>query len=258
MVLANDWCNLQADETYGFPLTRGTVTDRQDVWEGLAEELGQGLVNPAYIARTLERCGMHTAAEYFKEHGFGRKLNTRVGDFGEVAAGRLLEHAEGLVQPIRKLRYRETGGWAMRLTDVFSVALSENGISLLCFTSVKSSINAPDSKVGIAGYEQLAEDATRHRPEILHFVTARLYDEGQWDLLERFEQIETQSQPPERAFRLALVFDLGAWKEDPLANLDEHIDDPLPGFQSYLLLASDLRSRLSECYVAAEQWCLNQ
>ena len=113
----------------------------------MAAELGGGLVNPDFIARMLQTCGLDIVAEYFQAHGFGAKFNTRVADFGEVVAGAMLEQHEEFVQPIRKLRYRETSHWAMRLTDVFGVKLVDGAIALTCFTSVKTRSGRPPQDV---------------------------------------------------------------------------------------------------------------
>ena len=154
-----DWYGFAEEDAYTFALKRGNLSDSKDVQEALSGKLALALVDPKFVEHILAVCGQDEVRAYVESRGVGIKLNTRVGDFGEVVAADVLESTEGLSVPIFKLRYRETTAWAMRLTDVFAVRHADDGeIEAFCFTSAKAGVTRPPRSVAVEGYQQLVTD----------------------------------------------------------------------------------------------------
>lgn len=250
------WYRLQSDGSFGFACARGELVDGETTVGHIANVLQTGLLNPEFVQHLRESGGRTRVEEYLATRGFSQKLNTRVGDFGEVVAAALLEDEERHLQPVRKLRYRETADWAMRLTDVFTLRLNTEGeIDALCFTSVKAGVTRPSAQTATEGYRQLVADASDAHPEIIGFVSERLYESGDYEGLARFDRMASRPEQVTRLYRLALLFDGNAWHEDVIATLDANLDPVLPEFKVYLLLASNLRGTVHRCYDQAANRC---
>ncbi|MGE3537816.1 MAG: hypothetical protein AB7N91_10335 [Candidatus Tectimicrobiota bacterium] len=244
---------VEVDDRYHFALQRGTLLAGDPITEFLAALLARCLTDPEFVARMLQQSGPAVLAAYLASRGFPEKMNLRVGDFGEVLAGVVLESEEALIQPILKLRYRETSTWAMRLTDVFSIRIEDDEITGLCFCSVKAGITPPPQNVALDGYDQLVKDFNRPKPEILFFTQERLWDARDFDQLERFDRVAALPAPVDRLYRLILIFDQEVWKESVIEQLHEHRTQDLPDFAAYLLLGTALRDTVSLCYALAQK-----
>ncbi len=250
------WYQLQPDGSFTFACARGELVDGEATVGLIAEALQTGLLNPEFVKHLRESGGRARVEEYLATRGFSPKLNTRVADFGEVVAAALLEGEERHLQPVRKLRYRETVDWAIRLTDVFTLRLDAEGeIDALCFTSVKAGVTRPSAQTATDGYLQLVADASDAHPEVIGFVSERLYDSGDYEGLARFDRMASRPEQVPRLYRLALIFDGNAWHDDVLATLDANLEPVLPEFKVYLLLASNLRGKVHFCYDQAANRC---
>lgn len=251
-----DWYGFAEDAAYAFALKRGNLHNSKDVHDELSRKLALALVDPKFVEHILTACGQDEVRAYLESRGVGIKLNTRVGDFGEVVAADVLETTEGLAVPIFKLRYRETTAWAMRLTDVFAVRHADDGeIEAFCFTSAKAGVTRPPRSVAVEGYQQLVADERDASPEILWFVRERLFEAGQYEECARFDRVSGRPGSVTRLFRLVLVFDSALWNEAALAELNDALTPLLREFRAYVVLTPELRSRVEECYGnAAAGW----
>ena len=213
--------------------------------------LYEGLLEVGYVEGLLDRFGQRGVRAYLSSRGFVGKLSTRVGDFGEVLAGALLQNEESLEQPIPKLRYREKATWNMRLTDVFALGIVDDRIESFCFASVKSGTTTPDPKVGVSGYAQLREDAQVEYPEIFWFVSEQLYRQSRFEEVTRLDDALLSVQPLPKRYRLILVFDSERWREEVLTLLDEGFEDGLLDFKTYLLTCPAMRDVVEVSYKIA-------
>lgn len=250
--VATDWYAFEDDDAYAFALKRGNFNDSEEVRAELSRMLAVALLDPKFVEHILASCGQEELGTYLTSRGVGLKLNTRVGDFGEVVAGDVLARSEGLATPIFKLRYRETVAWAMRLTDVFAVRHDDDGeIDAFCFTSAKAGVTRPARSVAVDGYQQLLEDQKDASPEILWFVRERLFDAGDYNACAKFDRVSGRRSSVTRLYRLVLVFDPDFWNEDALLDLSEALDPVLQDFRTYIVLTSQLRSIVEHCYSSA-------
>jgi hypothetical protein len=255
---ASSWYALTKDEQYSFELLRGAMLPNEDLSGRIGGALYEGLIEVGYVKGLLERLGQSAVADYLDRRGFVGELSKRVADFGEIIAGSLLRDEEGLEQPIRKLRYRDNATWSMRLTDVFAVAVVNGQIEALCFASVRSGVTPPSATVATSGYQQLIEDYRVEHPEIFFFTSEQLYREGRLAELKRFDRVLSSPRDVHRRFRLLLIFDSKAWKEEVLSELDDNLDDDLPEFRTYLLVCDSMRQLVESCYQMATSKCYGQ
>ena len=141
------WYTIEEDTTYTFQLQRGVLASSPIVENTVGRFLLSGLSNVEHLKGILQRFGLTAAADYFAAH-VATGDNVRIGDFGEVVAGHLLEEAEGVVRPIDKLRYRESPDWPMKLTDVFCVRVDGGHIVSFIFGEAKAGTTRPNSVLG--------------------------------------------------------------------------------------------------------------
>jgi len=244
---------------FSFPVIEGRERAPHD--DHLVQNLGRSLfacmADPAFVEWLAAEGGVEVARGFVAAHAVPTTVTTAVGDFGEVLSGIILEDIEGLILPIKKLRYRETAAGPMRLTDTFALRLTEAEgapiIEAVCFCSVKTATTPPSDDVAVQGYAQLEQDHKRDKPEILSFVMWSLYRENDLamaalvgDLLARRDR----STP--RVYRLSLVVDAGVWQEAFLERLDERAPD-LPEFATYVVKVNCLRELIDRCYEAARR-----
>lgn len=249
------WYTLTKDEQYSFELLRGSMLLSHGPKNQIAAALYEGLIEVGYVKGLLERLGQQAVAQYLDKRGFVGKLSKRVADFGEIVAGNLLGDEEGLKKPIHKLRYRDKATWSMRLTDVFTIMVVKDQIEALCFASVKSGVTSPDGGVAVSGYQQLIEDHKVEHPEILFFTSEQLFREGRFAEAEQFDRVLSSRGDVQRRFRLLLIFDRKAWKEEALSELNDHLDADLPEFRAYLLVCDSMRELVEGCYEIATSRC---
>lgn len=252
------WYAITKDEQYSFELVRGSMLPSDSLKDQIATALYEGLIEVGYVKGLLERLGQTAVAQYLDKRGFVGTLSKRVADFGEIVAGNLLSDEEGLKQLIHKLRYRDKATWSMRLTDVFTVVVVNDQVEALCFASVKSGVTSPKTAVAVSGYQQLIEDYRVEHPEILFFTSEQLYREGRFTEAELFDRVLSSRGDVQRRFRLLLIFDRNAWKEEALSELDDNLDGDLPEFRAYLLVCDSMRELVDGCYQIATSRCYEQ
>ena len=114
------WYSVHKDSSYRFELQRGVLASSPAVEETIGGFLLNGLANGEQLKGILQRLGLTAAIRHFDAH-VASSENIRIGDFGEVVAGNLLEVEENVERLVEKLRHRESPQWPMKLTDVFCV-----------------------------------------------------------------------------------------------------------------------------------------
>ena len=102
---------------------------------GIEEKFGgfllEGLADTDHLAGIMSRHGREKVSEFIRGHKVPSRLNIRVGNFGEVLLGRLLEEEESFIRPIEKLRYTFNRDWSPHLTDVFALVIEDDAITRL-------------------------------------------------------------------------------------------------------------------------------
>ena len=208
------WYTVEEDASYGFDLQRGFLADSP-----MIEEICRRIPAKWPCGRRLsftihwKRLGLNAAATYFAAH-VARRENVRIGDFGEVITGHLLEEEEEKVtRPIEKLRYRESPVWPMKLTDVFCVQEENDRIIRFVFGEAKAGTTSPSTALGRDAYQQLSRDIQDAEPPILFFTLDRLHNSNNLLAYLRLQDAMHMTPPVPRALRLVFVFDKDCWRE---------------------------------------------
>lgn len=249
------WYTAQPQAGYGFTLTRGALEEQPGVEEILGGFLRFGLAHVEYLEAVARKHGFAAAAAYLAERSFAARVATRVGDFGEVVAGRLLEAEEGLLRPVEKLRYKDDHEWSMRLTDVFFTREESGQIVGFVFCEAKAGTTSPPADLAVSAYRRLLAESDIERPEIFFFCLERLWVEGQYGEHERLDDAMRRREPLPRAMRMVLLLDSEAWSDTVLEALENarasadvgELDD----FLAYLITRADLRALIEAAYESA-------
>ena len=254
------WYELQADNSYRFELLRGVLADSPALEDVVGQFLLSGLTNSNHLKGILQRAGLAAAADYFETH-VASSENVRIGDFGEVIAGHLLEEEEHLLRPIEKLRYRESADWPMKLTDVFCVRVDDDQFVGFVFGEAKAGTTAPRSSLGKDAYRQIHRDIEGEEPKILFFTLDRLMDNGDVKAYTQLDDAMHRIPPVPRSLRLVFVFDSDSWRESVFDGLEDSIESEeielADDFKCYLLTRDDLREAIAETYAEAQRMINN-
>jgi len=177
------------------------------------------------------------------------KVITRIGNFGEVIAALFLIEFEGFWFPIYKLRYREKKDWASRLTDLCLIKIVNDQNPLICYGEVKTHSSKCDKKLGIQGHDSLSKDDALNNPEILRFISTRLYESGRFDEASFISDLRLGRTRYNRRHDLYLIHDSATWSEEILERLHAHdLDKSLADFSVRVLLIRELRGLIDRTY----------
>lgn len=250
------WYTVKEDASYGFDLQRGFLADSPIIEETAGKFLLSGLADVGVLQKTLERLGLNAAATYFAAH-VARRENVRIGDFGEVITGHLLEEEEKVTRPIEKLRYRESPVWPMKLTDVFCVQEENDRIIRFVFGEAKAGTTSPSTALGRDAYQQLSRDIQDEEPPILFFTLDRLHNSNNLLAYLRLQDAMHMTPPVPRALRLVFVFDKDCWRESVLSSLDENLNSGeltlADDFRCYVLMRDRLKEVILGAYANASR-----
>ena len=250
------WYTINDDPKYAFALRRGTLDNSPIVANTLGSFLLTGLTDANRILGVLQRIGLTAAANRFAANVPSKDI-VRIGDFGEILTGRLLEDAETVVRPIEKLRYRESPEWPMKLTDVFCVRMDGNHIASFVFAETKTRTTTPPTALGKDAYAQLHQDVENDEPAILFFTLDRLSDVGNETAYSQLEEAMHATEALPRALRLVLVVDKDSWREAVLITLhDSFVANELnlfDDFTCYVLTCDGLKQVIDAGYAEAER-----
>lgn len=243
-----------------FELQRGVLGDSPAVEQTMGGFLLTGLTNVELLKSILSRIGLTAAVSYFEAH-VASSDNVRIGDFGEVVAGRLLEDAESVKRLIEKLRYRESPNLPMKLTDVFCVNLQDERIVGFLFGEAKAGTTTPNVALGKQAYDRLYKDMEDEEPQILFFTLDRLVNEDDQTAYLQLEEAMHRTPPVSRALRVVFVFDEAVWRDDILEAIhDDFASGDLTladDFKCYVLTRDGLRDLIAGAYTEAERMVAN-
>lgn len=237
--------------SYSFPVgyqEEGPV-QRDDLLAYLGNEVSSNLIDPEYLKQIAEIAGLTTVRQYLDEYVITNVTSTKNGDFGEILGSLMLREKEDYLIPIHKLRYRETKNWSPRLTDILALKVSDDIVQLVCYAEVKTRTK-PDNGAGKEGYERLKKDSEVPHPEILHFVSARLWDTKNWPVLKLILQVFSSRADYVREFRLFLIYDRDAWRAKVLDAIEE-VQPDINNFSVQVVLLSSLQCLIDDCYSKA-------
>ena len=254
------WYSIYKDNSFSFELQRGVLASSPAVDETIGGFLLNGLANVEQLKGILQRLGLTAAIRHFDAH-VAPSENIRIGDFGEVVAGHLLEVEESVERLVEKLRHRESSKWSMKLTDVFCVNIENEDIVGFLFGEAKAGTTAPNTALGQEAYRQIYQDIEDEEPQILFFTLDRLLDTSDYTAYFQLEEAMHRTPPVPRALRIVFVFDQGVWRDRVLEALhDDFISGELTlaeDFKCYVVTREGLRAVIAGAYAEAERMVSN-
>lgn len=226
--MLNHW--LQAAQRPSGEFTGFSVVDVTEfaapaapVREHLAQILQVSAADGGFLEDLTRRLGWGKT-EAIVSQRLTSNRNARRGRFGEVIGVSMLSEFDGYVIPIEKSHFMITGGQSQPSTDAVLFRLGGDAITEVCFVESKLRTRA-DGIAGVEGMRQLTADYAKQIPDMLTFIAARLYDQVS-PLYDPFmEYMCSRDDERQRdAFRLLLFYDVSAWSERCLSNIED--DEP--------------------------------
>jgi hypothetical protein len=214
----------QCDEdTYAFVVSDvQTLTERAALVPALAELMARNKSDPAVTADLLRSAGWEVALAPLR----AGRISVRRGDFAEVLAAESAESFDGLLVPVRKLRFQIDPNQTLPGNDVVGLVMSEAGeVDDLEFIESKYR-TTPPLDIAVDAHEQLAGDRDTGYATTINFMAHRLreLDHGLYEL---FIEFLGDRGIREARHTVALCFDQSAWDERILERLDE-LEEHLP------------------------------
>jgi hypothetical protein len=190
------------------------------VKDHLCDLLRESALDLEFLEDMTRRLGW-AKAEAIVRQRLPANSTARRGRFGEVVGVFTLNQFNGYVVPIEKAHFAITGGQSQPSTDAVLLQVDHGVVTEVCFVESKLRTRA-DNFAGVEGVQQLQADYTREIPDMLAFTAARLFDRGE-PLYDAFmEYMGSREDERERdSFRLLLFYDVSAWSERCLTNLEE-------------------------------------
>jgi hypothetical protein len=190
------------------------------VKEHLTQLLQASAADTGFLEDLARRLGWGTTEAIVRQRLTSNRTARR-GRFGEVVGVNMLRQFDGYVIPIEKPHFMITGGQSQPSTDAVLFRVANGAIKEVCFVESKLRTRA-DGIAGAEGMRQLADDYAKQIPDMLTFTASRLYDQGS-SLYDPFmEYMRSREDERQRdAFRLLLFYDVSAWSERCLANIED-------------------------------------
>lgn len=180
-------------------------------------------------------------------------LITKIGNFGEIVAAQYLLEFEEYWLPIYKLQYREKKDWASKLTDLCVIKIRPGEKPLVCYSEVKTHSSKLNKHLGIEGHDSLIRDDALTNPEILRFISKRLYDAGKYDEANFISDMKLGRIEYDKKHELHLIHESSEWDEEILSQLDNHgLDAGLVDFCVRVIVIQNLRALIDAVY--ANSW----
>jgi hypothetical protein len=211
------------EDTYMFVVSDvQALAARTALVSALAELMARNKCDPAVTADLLRSAGWDVALAPLR----AGRISVRRGDFAEVLAAESAESFDGLLVPVRKLRYQIDPNQTLPGNDVVGLVMSEAGVvDDLEFIESKYR-TTPSLDIAVDAHEQLAEDRDTGYATTINFMAHRLRELDP-ELYELFIDFLRDRGIREARHTVALCFDQSAWDERILERLDE-LDEHLP------------------------------
>lgn len=210
------------EETYPFVVsTVRPVTGGDDLVDVLAEIMSRNKSDPTVTADLLRAAGWEVALAPLR----AGRISVRRGDFGEVLAAESAESIDGLIVPIRKLRYQIDPNQTLPGNDVVALVLSDDG-EIDDFEFIESKYRTtPGLDIAVEAHEQLTDDRNAGYATTINFIAHRLR-ELDVELYQLFIDFLQARGARDARHTVALCFDESGWDErvlERLGELDEHL-----------------------------------
>ncbi len=165
----------------------------------------------------LNRIGGYSKASAFIRNKVPTDKKVMSGDLGEILATEYIDQLTEFEVPIKRLRWKDDRDTTMRGNDVLAIVLSKKECRLLKAES--KSRNVLQASVVGEAVDGLAKHSGRPNPSSLAFISSRLREEGNDDLAEVFEDLQSGKRKATAVEHLVFTFS----GNDPTVHLKKHI-----------------------------------
>lgn len=224
--------------TFSFDVTNLKETSQVPSSRELADLLTESYWGNSYLASIADRYGFDAVRDKFLRSRAGARLQVRRGDFGEAVTADYLKRAEGYLVPVLKLRFKIATDQTLPGTDCVAFKLS--GTNLVEVVFVESKLRTSlDLSVGVAGSQQLKQDADSATPEILTFMARQMRDSSN-PLTVSFEEYLFNRNTDLDKYLLVVLHESSTWDERILDNVED-AELGLEPLHVYVATISDLK-----------------
>lgn len=195
--------------------------------EEIIRMLNDLILNTRYPCGFLENLARQYGTEQVNKDvvkkGLPKYDSLRKGFFGESVIGDTLIHFLDYVIPVQKNQYAILANRSLPRTDIIALQLEDERISEVCYVEVKLR-TTKDASSGVVGYSQLKKDYPTQIPELLTWILARLYEQGD-PLFYPFREYIFDRKNAEDLEKLlvGLVYESTSWTETALKNLSTEV-----------------------------------
>lgn len=205
------------EESYRFTFSSVRPTcSRSELVDGLAELMSRNKSDPQVTTDLLAVAGWTTSVAALRK---GR-VPVRRGDFAEVLAAEAADALDGLVVPVRKLRYQIDPNQTLPGSDVVGFAFDDDeAIEDLEFIESKYR-TVPAVDLAVDAHEQLAADREDGYATTINFLANRLREIDP-AMYERFIDFLRGRDVKDSRHTVALTFDQANWRDEIAENLED-------------------------------------
>jgi hypothetical protein len=190
----------------------------------LARALSSARVDPALLGDYARILGWPHVQDWLVKGRMPQATTCRRGVFGEVLITDFLQAHHEYIIPIWKDRFLVTSGQSQPGLDGLAIKLENRRLKEVCYFEVKLRTKL-DRNAAVQGYDQIRAEIDKPIPDLLHFVLARLYEQGS----SLFEPLlgylsEREYAGVDETYRLGLVWERGVWDDSVLRPLDAKME----------------------------------
>jgi hypothetical protein len=220
---------LKENKPAGAPGNLVLLTERAKQRPIVEEAVRSTVVDHLVGAKIVEQIGGMKKAAAVIRNAFPTSKRARSGDIGEIIATEYVDQATAYTVPVRRLRFKDDRGMAMRGDDVLAFEFGAAPLKILK-TESKSRV-----ALGAATAKEACDGLCRHdgrpNPSTLSFLSRRLREQGSHDLASALEKLQESDIPLGSISHL--IFTLSA--NSPVKALSSVATSPIDGIMRQLV-----------------------
>ena len=247
--------NKKEEATYPIKMEFYEYQEKIEITDEIKKDISKrvlfGLANPGYLKRKFNNLNSNGIRKYLinsvlpdkKERFYPQKSM-----WGEIISAEILNVFRKHLIPIYKLRYKEKKNQAMRgVADVVTYYWDP---LIIAFTEVKTKGGIQqvyNYKKEIQNAEKSLSNNNVEQPEILDYISKRLYDEKNYDLQDVFDEAFNNSDSYKKEFHIFMIMEKNSWNEQIIDFFKEESTE-LPNLTIDIVLINSLNELIDETY----------
>lgn len=234
------------------------VSADQKVCEYMAAEVLSAYRNFEELKFRFENTDAATLTAYllsnvFPGDDYTLVRNVRQGDFAEVLSSLIVRYFQGLVTPLHKMRYKFNKDRSVFCTDMMAHN-SGTVITDLYYYEIKSRLDIRKEEAGgitdyitVLAHNSLLKDELTPNEAIADFLSSRHYEQGEYDLSTKYNDIVLNASKYNRKFELFFIIEKGKFKDDILTAL-QNFPATLTPLSVTVVLIENLKELIEKTY----------